>query len=63
LVEANLVHIGHEPLGAVAQQMLLKLDCNKGEQNDGKRSQTSDAQNAKDPSLAGHHISVDTGCG
>jgi hypothetical protein len=43
--------------------MLLKLDCNKGEQNDGKRSQTSDAQNAKDPSLAGHHISVDTGCG
>jgi hypothetical protein len=57
LVEANLVHVGHQPLGTVAQQALLKLDCREGKQKDSQHGQSRYAENADNPLLAGHILS------
>jgi hypothetical protein len=50
------MHVGHQPLGAPAQQALLKLDRRECKQNNCKHSYTRDAENAENPLLAGHPL-------
>jgi hypothetical protein len=59
LVEANLMHIRQQPLGAPAQHSLLNLNSQKREKHKGHSHHTGQADNPYSPPSKGH-IELDT---
>jgi hypothetical protein len=54
LVEANLVHICHQPLSAPAEHSLLGLHSQKGEQHKGQDHSTYNEDSTYSPLSKGH---------